>query len=193
MFFVNCNVFSMMEICCFSDMLMYVGRGWLLLLLVTCCTHLVTSLTSDEIASFTSRNVQLTTDGGMHTFESNGLPDHDTGDFPNPDNPNEISQQQHSATFYEQPQLADTPGCLNMGQIGYAVNGVALFNPYSALGTNAVEGDWTEVFDDCSGHPEPTGVYHYHQIPACLHDDIFSSQPDDVTDMILGVDRTSVV
>ena len=29
-------------------------------------------------------------------------------------------------------------------------------------------GDNAEVFDACDGHPQNSGVYHYHQIPLCL-------------------------
>ena len=30
-------------------------------------------------------------------------------------------------------------------------------------------GAW-EVQDDCDGHPQNTGQYHYHSIPSCLND-----------------------
>ena len=52
-----------------------------------------------------------------------------------------------------------------MGAIGIAKNGVAIFNALDALERDAVA---HEVQDECSGHPERSGTYHYHDIPDCL-------------------------
>ena len=62
-----------------------------------------------------------------------------------------------------------------MGPIGTALNGVVFFNPFEIGGMNAVEG-YSEVWlDSCCGHPQQTGVYHYHKYPSCLK----SPFPDD--------------
>jgi hypothetical protein len=62
-----------------------------------------------------------------------------------------------------------------MGPIGVALNGVVFFNPFEQGGMNAVEG-YSEVWlDSCCGHPEQTGMYHYHKYPACVK----SPFPDD--------------
>jgi hypothetical protein len=62
-----------------------------------------------------------------------------------------------------------------MGPIGMALNGVVFFNPFEMEGMNAVEG-YSEVWlDSCCGHPQQTGVYHYHKYPSCVK----SPFPDD--------------
>ena len=57
------------------------------------------------------------------------------------------------------------PSCLSMGPIGIAKNGVAIFNALDAGDRDAVA---HEVQDSCGGHPQQSGVYHYHDIPSCL-------------------------
>src|SRR5206468_12041993 len=47
-----------------------------------------------------------------------------------------------------------------------AVNGVPFYNPYNAEGQDAAMND---VFDECCGHPDPMGRYHYHIYPKCIH------------------------
>ncbi|KAJ8046287.1 hypothetical protein HOLleu_04908 [Holothuria leucospilota] len=50
-----------------------------------------------------------------------------------------------------------------------AVNGVIMYNPWDADGDNAVEGEGRERFDQCDGHPDKRGTYHYHKMPSsCL-------------------------
>jgi hypothetical protein len=80
-------------------------------------------------------------------------------------NPNSIGAQTVRITLPSKPRSAARPSCLPMGPIGYAVNGVAIFNALDALGRDAVA---HEVLDRCDGHPERTGTYHYHHIPDCL-------------------------
>ena len=66
------------------------------------------------------------------------------------------------------PELNDTITRLPMGPIGVALNGVVFFNPFEVGGMNAVEG-YSEVWlDSCCGHPQQTGVYHYHKYPTCV-------------------------
>ncbi len=48
----------------------------------------------------------------------------------------------------------------NMGVIGSALNGVAMFNPLAAPGDDIEAEKFS--FDYYSGHPEMTGMYHYH-------------------------------
>jgi hypothetical protein len=55
-----------------------------------------------------------------------------------------------------------------MGPIGMSLNGVVFFNPFEMEGRNAVAG-YDEVWlDSCCGHPQQTGVYHYHKYPTCV-------------------------
>ena len=84
--------------------------------------------------------------------------------------------QNHSIKIRMSPRPLDGgAGCLPMGTIGLAVNGVALFNPYTALGQNAVTGEHQEIFDECEGHPQMQGTYHYHQISSCVHNYLFNN------------------
>lgn len=56
---------------------------------------------------------------------------------------------------------------LPMGPIGMAFNGVVFFNPFEQGGMNAVEG-YSEVWlDCCRGHPQHTGIDHYHKYSRC--------------------------
>ena len=50
-------------------------------------------------AAHADNNVKITTDGDRRCIVSNGLPDHDTGSFPNRGNPHSISEQQHHFCF----------------------------------------------------------------------------------------------
>ncbi len=56
------------------------------------------------------------------------------------------------------------------GAIGIALNGVAFFNENAAPGDEITEELFT--FDQCSGHPQQRGVYHYHVDPVCLIRDL---------------------
>lgn len=98
--------------------------------------------------------------------KSDGIPDHTTGDFPNRDNPNKIIKQDYTFKIPLKPVKADKITKLPMGPIGVGINGVPFYNPYNAEGQDAAK---NEVFDDCCGHPDPMGRYHYHIYPKCIH------------------------
>ena len=90
-----------------------------------------------------------------------GLPNHETMKV----NPNEPVLQNYQVEFPVDPQTKNEETCLTGGPIGWTVHGVALYNALNALGTNAVMGDDAEIFDECQGHADNRGAYHYHQIP----------------------------
>jgi hypothetical protein len=122
---------------------------------------------------------KIATQGSGRTIsrilQGNGLPvDTPTGTFPvapsDPAaqidrNPNSIQPQQVALTLPSNPEAAATPSCVNMGMIGVALNGVAIFNALDAGGRDAVA---HEVQDVCGGHPEMRGQYHYHGPSSCL-------------------------
>ena len=97
----------------------------------------------------------------MVSFAFRGLPNHPTMIV----NPNEPEVQDFMVDLPENPVPNDEETCLTGGPIGWTIHGVALYNPFNALGTNAVEGEDAELFDECQGHADPRGVYHYHQLP----------------------------
>ena len=113
-------------------------------------------------------NVRLSHDSQFLIMESQGYPNHPTAVFPNSGNPNTIRVQNFRFKLPLVPQKAETITTLPMGPIGTAINGVVFFNPFEAGGMNAVEG-YSEVWlDSCCGHPQQTGVYHYHKYPSCV-------------------------
>lgn len=113
-------------------------------------------------------NIRLSHDPQFLIIESQGYPNHPTAVFPNSGNPNTIRVQNFTFRLPLVPKLADKITRLPMGPIGTALNGVVFFNPFEMEGMNAVEG-YSEVWlDSCCGHPQQSGVYHYHKHPSCV-------------------------
>lgn len=115
-----------------------------------------------------------TVNGTTRTIVSNNLPNHPTGVFPiqsgdpayaDDHNPNSIASQNFTYALAASPTYGG-PNCMG-GQVGVMLTGVALFSAFDAEGRDA--GAW-EVQDDCSGHPEKTGEYHYHTLSSCIKD-----------------------
>lgn len=120
--------------------------------------------------------VNITLREGYRYVISNGLPDHDTGVFPNPGNPNTISVQNYEFRMPAEPLLADKTTPIGMFPFGVAVNGVP-FDPSAAAWSGGAHGAWR--FEALSGainlgldehhaHVQPGGAYHYHGIPTGL-------------------------
>lgn len=115
-----------------------------------------------------------TVSGSQRVIVTNDLPAHTTGTFPiaagDPAymydrNPNRISAQSLTFDLPLTPTYG-TPQCVG-GEIGIMLSGVELFNGLDAAGRDA--GAW-EVQDDCSGHPQKEGLYHYHTVSSCIGD-----------------------
>ena len=111
--------------------------------------------------------------GGSLRLTGNGLPRHNTGTFPIQSsddayqvdrNPNSIRAQVLSQSLDGEPARRKKPQCTG-GQVGVLKSGASLFNAVDAQGKDAVA---HEVQDTCSGHPQMSGVYHYHGLPACM-------------------------
>ena len=105
------------------------------------------------------------------------IPGYDIGPWPG--NPNIPSNQNFVFKIPRHPvpntgTLTETP----LGHIGVWTNGVSIFNAKDAMSYNNM-GIWNQnaiivegsSFDDCLGHPSPTGEYHHHLNPTCLYDD----------------------
>jgi hypothetical protein len=80
-------------------------------------------------------------------------------------NPNSIKEYKLALQLPAEPVMAAAPSCVPMGAIGYALNGVAIFNALDDAGRDAVA---HEVQDRCSGHPQQQGQYHYHGPSDCM-------------------------
>ncbi|PCJ45364.1 MAG: hypothetical protein COA99_04995 [Moraxellaceae bacterium] len=71
------------------------------------------------------------------------------------------------------PASATIKTATTFATIGIALNGVSFFNENAAPGDNITDELFT--FDQCSGHPQNTGIYHYHVDPVCLIRDLGGS------------------
>ncbi len=126
----------------------------------------------------------ITFDGTWVTIKCNALPDHKSiyyptsnplyenfsgttfGGFTFAKNPNTISTQSITLKIPVNPVVAATHAATPMGVMGVALNGVPLFNQYAA-GGSPLSGEITS-FDQWWGHPQMTGMYHYHVEPKYL-------------------------
>lgn len=125
--------------------------------------------------SWPSAVYSITISNGKRVLTGNNLPiNHTTGTFPisksDPAylvdmNPNTIKAQQLTYSLPLTPTVNSKASCLPMGVIGVMVSGVPIFNALDALGRDAVA---NEVQDNCSGHPEGNGKYHYHSSSKCI-------------------------
>ena len=124
----------------------------------------------------------------------NGIPDHETGTFPNNNCPNTIAAQTVNATIPLNPAI--TGMSTRPGAVGYARNGVK-FDP-STAGTCWVSngqttcsligntGNWNiealgqKSFnfgvDSSNAHVQPGGSYHYHGMPTGIMDGLGKGQ-----------------
>lgn len=119
--------------------------------------------------------VVVSVDDGTRRIETNALPDHETGDFPNPGNPNAISAQDLTWEFPVEGMLVGSSTEVRVP--GVAVNGVK-FEPGTAETVTCATGETYQVealqdvydlgFDFNNAHVQPTGEYHYHGISQLL-------------------------
>ncbi len=132
--------------------------------------------------------VSISLEGDTRIVTGNGLPTHATGQFPvsrkddayqYDRNPNSISGQKVLLRLPANPTLAANPTCVPMGMIGFATTGVAIFNALDAGGRDAPA---HEIQDKCDGHPQQSGMYHYHNLSKCLKDT--RSGPNGTSDLL---------
>jgi hypothetical protein len=121
--------------------------------------------TQDQLQRQFQGNARVSFQGDYMIVESNGIPNHPTGHFPNADNPNSIREQQLRFYIPLHPVKAERAVPTPFGPIGVAINGIPFFNQYNREGDDAVR---LEVFDSCCGHPNEFGMYHYHKYPSCI-------------------------
>jgi len=114
--------------------------------------------------------------GSTRKLTGNGLPvNNTTGVFPIQQsddvyqydrNPNSIKSQSIAYQLPAKPKKASSAQCIRGGQVGILDSGVALFHAVDAQGRDAAA---NEAQDSCDGHPQISGVYHYHALPRCLN------------------------
>jgi hypothetical protein len=123
-----------------------------------------------------SCRVTLSLSGGNVTIVTDSQPDYSSTYFSTtsacytkqtttyPD-PNTLSAQSLSLTVPFAP--SSTSGAtMSMGIVGVALNGVGIFSPVAAGSDNIF--DEIGSFDYCQGHPQNTGLYHYHSEPYAI-------------------------
>lgn len=139
-----------------------------------------TSGSGTETENTFGNEVVITTQNNLRVIQSNGLPDHETGAFPNSGNPHSITEQSVFVRMSLNPIIAnETTSVLGANnrpayKTGIAINGI-VFDPTTAefwlrnpnLGWNieAIGGSLNLGLDQNEAHVQPTGQYHYHGIP----------------------------
>lgn len=120
-------------------------------------------------------NVAIDNARGWRLISANGIPDHDTGRFPNRDNPNSIRAQEYRVKVSLTPALTGTARSIGHNIFGIALNGV-MFDPGTAefwhgqrqWNYEALTGRVRLGLDRNNAHVQPDGNYHYHGIPTGL-------------------------
>ncbi|MBL8805404.1 MAG: YHYH protein, partial [Rhodospirillales bacterium] len=114
---------------------------------------------------------------GFRYIRADGLPDHETGRFPNAGNPNSIRAQGYTLRVPLVPRRNAAFLPSRVQPFGVAINGV-LFDPGTAEFWNndprsgwimeAIGGPRNLGLDRSNAHVQPDGTYHYHGIPVGL-------------------------
>lgn len=127
----------------------------------------------------------ITNDGTYITIKSNGVPDHVSVYYSNTNslyetysgttptgntfvkNPNTITTQSFTFKIPLNPTGVVNHVATPLGPIGVSLNGVPLFNQYAGPSNTPLTSEIAS-FDKYNGHPQATGVYHYHIEPLYL-------------------------
>ena len=103
----------------------------------------------------------------MYFEQNNALYEDYTEDDPDfKKNPNTISEQNYTFKIPRFPAEAAAKEASTPDGLGITVNGIVMFNQNAAPGDDIFEELYT--FDQYEGHPQNTGVYHYHLEPTWI-------------------------
>lgn len=127
------------------------------------------------VPPITDNLVTVTVDDQWRYIRSNSISEHLTGEFPNPGNPNSISESEINIRIPVNPVYSGQASPVK--DPGVALNGVS-FDPGAgefyrgdrSLGWQyeALSGAVALGLDDNHAHVQPTGKYHYHGLPTGL-------------------------
>lgn len=119
--------------------------------------------------------VTVTLDQGLRVIEANAIPDHPTGQFPNPGNPNAVAGQQLRYEFPTSPRHLGRARPVRVPAV--AINGVP-FEPGTAEEVRCASGERYQIealqglydlgLDANRAHVQPSGLYHYHGLTDAL-------------------------
>ena len=144
-----------------------------------------------------TNRVRITERDGFRVIESNDIPKHTVGEFPNRGNPNAIAAQSWTIKIPLQPAPNDTITPLHQSTshgppnmpFGVGINGV-LFEPGTAefwMGDRHADWNYEALggavglgLDSNHAHVQPGGIYHYHGLPTGLLEELdFAAGKDD--------------
>ena len=125
-------------------------------------------------------HVVITVKDGIRTIETNAIPNHATGQFPGPGNPNAISAQKLTFRMPVSPK-ANEKAVKAQGPTtwGVALNGVPFDHNTAEFWNRDRSSGWNEDLmgaanklgaDQSNAHVQPEGTYHYHARPNLLVD-----------------------
>lgn len=131
--------------------------------------------------------VEFGLENDLRIVESNGLPGHEIGDFPNRHDPIPVRPQTHKLRMPAQPVQSEQPTPLGMWWFGIAVNGIP-FDPSGPFWNGDDASGWQfEVLhpansialgiDRNNAHTQMRGMYHYHGLPLGLLAQMASDEP----------------
>ena len=124
-------------------------------------------------------HVVIRNEGDHRVIESNGIPNHETGRFPNRNNPNAIQPKGYTFRVPLRPQAAAAPTPTGYAWFGVALNGVPIEpgtqefwkdDRTSGWHHEAIGGESNLGIDLSLAHVQPNGAYHYHGAPLGLID-----------------------
>ncbi|MEM1186083.1 MAG: YHYH protein [Planctomycetota bacterium] len=138
---------------------------------------------SMEVVDLPEPLVSITIEGEHRVITANGLPEHNTGAFPNAHNPNAMRSMTHHYRIPLNPKIASERTKAGP-EFGIALNGVVFDAGTGEFWTQsgrrgrsswnydpAAESNQSRFgLDDNSAHVQPTGKYHYHGTPTGLID-----------------------
>lgn len=149
-----------------------------------------------EATDLPEPSVEITVEGTTRVITANGIPGHDTGDFPNGSNPNAIRAQSRTIRLPTKPTIATEPVAARP-EFGIALNGVIFdsstgefwtperdraFGGGSDWNYEAIGGSVNLGLDGNNAHVQPSGKYHYHGVPTGLLTEL--SQSNEAETMI---------
>jgi hypothetical protein len=163
-----------------------------IVILLASCSKSSSTTTTDTSTSIAVPAVYLkiygatsiTNDGTYITIKTKDLPDHKSPYYASTNalyeaytgttfggvsfskNPNSIVEQSGTIKIPVNPKVNAAHAATPLGPIGIALNGVAFFNQYAGP-NQPLTGEITS-FDKYYGHPQQSGMYHYHVEPIYL-------------------------
>jgi hypothetical protein len=170
------------------------GKTFLFFIFTVSISLALTQCSTDEnktgiimINGYTNK-VKITESNGFRIVESNGIPDHEVGVFPNQYDPIKIIEVDHMYRVTLSPTALAAPITTLFYEFGVAMNGVpmdpngpfyihgderrAIQFPFEGLASGwQYEGLSQNVklgMDQNNAHVQPPGIYHYHGVPTAF-------------------------